>query len=132
MAKKVTAQPDDPKPGEPNIKRRELTKSLPVKLTDDEKLSYGRQVGKTSQALGEARERKKEYVAQLTAEVEKHRVELERLGTLLANGYEYRDVECIMRIDLDDRMVFVTRMDTGEIIEDRRARPDELQGELPL
>lgn len=109
---------------------KEIKKSLPVRLTDAERLAHASEMGKESQLHAEARERKKEVVAQLTAEVEAHRTAVERLGTLLANGYEYRQVLCSKNIDLRAGKVVITRMDTGEVVEDRPLFPDEEQGEL--
>lgn len=56
----------------------------------------------------------------------------ERLGTLLANGYEFRDVECIETTDFATGMVTIERVDNGEMVQRRPARPEELQPELEL
>jgi hypothetical protein len=111
---------------------KRIKRQLPVKLTDDEKLQLASEMGKESQQHAEARERKKEVVAQLTAEVEMHRNQVERIGNLIANGYEYRTVNCEQEIDLVMARVKIIRLDTGEVIEDRNARPEELQAEMPF
>lgn len=108
------------------------TRQLRVVLTDEERLKLAQDIGRASQSHAQAREQAKEVAAKAKAEVERTRMEVEEIGALLANGYEYRDVEVAIAVDLDGRRVIVTRTDTGEVIEDRRARPDELQGELAL
>lgn len=115
-----------------NIEKRDLTRQLPCILTDEEKLNLGQEVGKESQELQEATDRKKEVTAQLTAEVESHRAAVQRLGSLLSNGFEYRPVKCEMRIDRKKDLVVTTRTDTGEVIERRPLRPSEMQNSLDL
>jgi len=114
------------------IQPKTVVRQVRVILTDQEKLTIGSDIGRALQAHASAREQAKEVAAQAKAEAERHRLEVERLGGLLANGYEYQDVECRVEVDVDDRRLTVTRLDTGEVIEDRRARPEELQGELAL
>lgn len=108
------------------------TRQLRVMLTDEERLKLSQDIGRASQNHSQAREQAKEVSAAAKAEVERFRLQVEEIGSVLANGYEYRDVEVVVAIDLDERRVRATRTDTGEVIEDRRARPDELQGSLPI
>ena len=49
---------------------KRVKRHLPCKLTDDERLTLAAEMGKESQQHAESRERKKEVVAQITAEVE--------------------------------------------------------------
>lgn len=114
------------------IQPKTVVRQVRVLLTESEKLALGNDIGRATQSLASAREQAKEVAAQAKAEVERHRLEVERIGGLLANGYEYRDVECRVEVDAEDRRLTVTRLDTGEVIEDRRARPEELQGELAI
>lgn len=111
---------------------RTLTRSCKVLLRDSEILESAGKIGRQTQLLAEARERKKEVTAQLNADVEVHRTEVDRLGTLLANGYEYRPVECVESRDFESATIRITRTDTGEIVEDRPMTPAERQRELPL
>lgn len=112
--------------------RKTAVQSLRTTLTDDDRLRLSSDIGRASQDHAAARERAKEVTAQAKANVERHRNELERIGTILANGYEWRDVRVEVIVDLDLRMVTTTRTDTGEVIEQRPARMDELQGELDI
>lgn len=114
----------------PTIK--EIRRSLPVQLTSDERLKIGSDLGKETQELLRAEGRKKEVGAQLTADVELHKASVARLGTLLANGYEYREVKCKLTIDRERDLATIVRDDTGEVVERRPLTPSEMQGELEL
>lgn len=115
-----------------NVESRDVRKTLRVMLTDSEKLKYGEEMGRETQRHVDARERKKAIVAEATEVVERHRTNVERIGSILANGYEYRDVECEVQIDRDNGRTKVVRWDTGEVIEDRPINAEERQFPLPL
>lgn len=53
-----------------------------------------------------------------------------RLGIEISTRSEFRNVECVEERDWDDKTVSLVRKDTGEVVESRKMRPDELQGEL--
>ena len=114
------------------METKTVTRSAKVPFTDMEKLEMAGKIGRETQLLAEARERKKEVTSQLTADVEAHRTEVDRIGTMLANGYEYRPVECAETRDFTAARIRVTRMDTGEILEDRPMTAAERQRELAL
>lgn len=109
-----------------------VTRLLRTTLTVDEMVKMSQDIGRASQEHAQARERAKEVTAHAKAEVERHRNEVERIGNILANGYEYRDVKVEVTIDFLNKTVTSTRTDTGEIIEVRPAQGDELQGSLNL
>lgn len=113
-------------------KIRKVTKSCPVQLTVGERLATGDEMARSTQELQRATDRKKEVGSQLAADVEAARANVVRLGQLLSNGYEYRDVECVETIDFAAGMVTVTRCDNDEVATRRPARPEELQPELAL
>lgn len=119
---------------EPSAKtiRRETNKTLQVKLTDEDKLKLGDQMARALSMFNDAEERRKAMTAQLKAESEQHRAEAARLGVVLSNGYEYRDIRCEVERDMEKGRMKVTRLDTGEVIEDRALRGDERQGELAV
>lgn len=101
-------------------------------LTKDELLERGEAVGRESTALADAQERKKDVTKQLSADVERHRVELARLGQELANGYVYRTIDCVEAFDYAAGKVTITRLDTGEVVEVRPIKEEERQSELSL
>lgn len=111
---------------------KKVKKMLPVRLTNDELLKAGQDMANENRAHQAALDRKKEVVAQVTAEIEEHRTRVQTLGNLIANGYEYRQVECHVLVDRDRGWVTITRVDTGEVVADRAMRDDEAQGELDV
>lgn len=114
------------------IERSVVSRFVAVDLTDDEKIENARLLGSKTQDLAQAKEKKKEVTKALGAEVEQHQTEVSRLGSIAANGYEYRDVDCEKAINETKGTVTVTRSDTGEIIENRPLRSDERQVEMNL
>lgn len=114
------------------IKQKFEIRQLRCNLTDAERVQASHEIGRAMQSHKQAVEQAKEVAAKAKAEVERTRLEAEDLGVLLANGYEYRDIEVLIAVDIDERQVIVTRTDSGEVIEKRRATGPELQGELNL
>lgn len=115
-----------------DVKTRDLTMQLPVVLTGDEKIEIGQALAREAQDLEDAIARKKEVGAQMTADVEAHRAQVNRKSQLLNNGYEIRDVKCVETCDFATGIATVVRKDTGEVARRREMREDELQRELPL
>lgn len=115
-----------------DVKTRDLTMSLPVKLTDAEKLQIGAEMAHEQQNLGMAEQRKKEVTAQLGATIESHRAQVSKFSHLLNSGEEYRDVVCIETLNYSTRMATVHRKDTGEQVRQRVMREEDFQRELPL
>jgi hypothetical protein len=114
------------------VKQKFEIRQLRCNLTDAERVQASHEIGRAMQSHKQAVEQAKEVAAKAKAEVERTRLEAEDLGVLLANGYEYRDIEVLVAVDIDERQVVVTRTDSGEVIEKRRATGPELQGELDL
>lgn len=85
---------------------------------------------KISQNLQEIN-RKKEALAAVNRQMKGDISLLQQETSLLADksnaGYEMRNVECSLKSDWKKKTITVTRKDTGEIVEDRPMRADELQ-----
>jgi hypothetical protein len=114
----------------PNIEKKDVTLNLPVILTDEERISLGADMARANQERSRAEARKKEANAQFKAEIEKHLAEVSRLGALIPNGYEYRDVPCELMLDFDRGRAMTFRKDTGVKVHERDIHPDELQARI--
>ena len=114
------------------IDRVETSRNLRVELTQDELLEAATRLARAQQEISEAEDRKKEINEQIKAEIAAATAEAQREGSKIRNGYEYRDVACMKRLDYAVNSVTITREDTGEVIEDRAMRPDERQAGLDL
>lgn len=67
---------------------------------------------------------------QHNAQVKEIEGDLHAVAIEVREKSEFRQVECVTRIDLEAKVVEVIREDTGEIIKSRAATKDELQGKL--
>lgn len=102
------------------------TNSLPVNLTQSELLEYSKALAKHTQDLRDKENRKKEVVKMIDAEITGHKAHIDALSPKIANGYEYRDVECGWEYDKEGfKRLF--RNDTGEIVLKERIKDEERQ-----
>ncbi|MBW7995330.1 MAG: hypothetical protein FVQ81_01915 [Candidatus Glassbacteria bacterium] len=51
-------------------------------------------------------------------------------ASIIRNGYETKELECEITLDYDKGMVFITRRDTGEVVENRSMTAEEQQMKL--
>lgn len=114
------------------ITRREVVKTLPVKLTTKELLAAGRE-------QADAQEEKRDTEGQMKAAADEYKGKIKaitgkivRLANLVRAGYEHREVKCEQVYDYETGRVQIMRMDTAEIVEDRPLRQDEQQMQLPM
>ena len=111
---------------------RKVTKALPVYLTDEQVLQYGRDVARAhadrERISGEFDSVKADYKGKIS---EQDAI-IGKLSPRIHSGIETRDVECVEVKNWTKLTVSVTRQDTGEVIESRPMREDEKQAELTL
>lgn len=106
---------------------------LEVKFTDAEKLEMGRDVARLNQEKRRLDQKLTEIKKQLTGEISGKETEIDRLMDLLSNGYEYRQVECRIELDVPSQgKASIIRMDTNEVVRVRRMTDEEMQIPLPL
>lgn len=108
----------------------QVKKSLHVKLTQEEFNDHAIELAKLmserdriESSLASMRSSFKASIDETTAKIAKER-------QLVQEGREWRDVHCTVVYDYDERRVITTRTDTGEVIEDRAMRLDEMQMEM--
>lgn len=103
------------------------TNSLPVNLTQSELLEYSKALAKHTQDLRDKENRKKEVVKMIDAEITGHKAHIDALSLKIANGYEYRDVECGWEYDKERNIKILYRNDTGEIVKKENLLSQDLQ-----
>jgi hypothetical protein len=92
------------------------TRSLPVKLTDDELLIRGSELSASVQKLADLERDKKAVDAQLKKDIDEADSESQRLAKIARNKEEYREVE-VMDIKNMERLTMDTvRLDTRQVI----------------
>lgn len=105
---------------------------MAVTLTREELLSLSKQLANATQELRNSDNRKKETVKMLDSEIAKWKAQQDLLASKIANGYEYRNVECTWMYDLNTEIKTLSRDDTGEVVRTEKITMKERQKSLPL
>jgi len=116
----------------PEETRRKTERLLKVLLTPDEERYFGKEIARARQELAAVNDELDEVKSQFKSKIESCEKEQNRFMVLLNNGYEYRQVECEVVNDYKAGTVRVTRMDTGELVEERAMNDIDRQRELPM
>jgi len=104
--------------------------TLPVRLTDDEKLQRAKRVAVLERDGTVLEEQRKEQNTAMKAKIEKVRGELGDLCHQLRTGEELREVEVRFVKDIKRKVEETVRADTGEVVETRKLGPRELQSDM--
>jgi phosphopantetheinyl transferase (holo-ACP synthase) len=113
------------------MRTEKVTEYLQYHFTDEELLEIARE---TSRTLSEKRileDKKAELAKTLAGEIAVKQATIDRLGSQISSGYEWRNIECILRYDSPrPGLVELVRTDTGEVSKTRRMSDGELQMRL--
>ena len=101
-------------------------------LTNEEKLSYGLEMATEQQRVVECEGRKQSFNSSIKAEIETHEARAHEIGNKLTSGKEYRDVECKIERNWEEKTRHWIRLDTGEIAKEDIIPEHELQEEMEL
>lgn len=104
--------------------------SLPVRLTDEERLSKADELANVTQETERAIENKKITNAQLTGEVRVLEATRNNIANIVASGQEYRKVPVETKVDWNSGKLRKTRLDTGEVYFERNLTEHEKQLEI--
>ena len=107
-----------------------VVKSLNVELTEEEFKGHAVELAKLMSERDRIENRMTSMRSQLKAEIDEVVAKINRERTLVQTGREWRDVSCAVTYDYDAKRVTTAAADTGEIIEDRAMRLDEMQVEM--
>jgi hypothetical protein len=111
-------------------KIRKIEKRLKYHFTKEERDALAGELSQVVQECEEKEAAKKGVMAQLNAELEQSKTTMRVVAGKHRDGFEYRPIPCEERRDFALKIVTIERLDTGEMIEERKMRPEELQGEL--
>ncbi len=109
----------------PEIKR--YTAPLMCTLNREEIHDLGKQLAaKVQECLLEEADQAltKKAMKQKLDEMEAER---NRLSSLVDDGVEKREVECVVQADFGTMKALTIRLDTGEVIHERELKPEEMQ-----
>lgn len=107
-----------------------ISKTLPIPLTDEEKIVYGQNNAHAVEALAELEAAQKAAAETHKRKITLAKTEIAKLSHIVASGIEWRDIDCEVLMNFERGEVTTTRCDTGAVIEVRRMTMDEQQMEL--
>ena len=114
------------------MRPQKVTKHLKYEFSEDEIKDMSYELARETRELRALNESKKEVMADFTGKIKAKEGSIDRTSEHIANGYEYRMVQC--EVEYDDPepgMKSFTRVDTGEVWEEPMTDLEK-QGELPL
>lgn len=104
--------------------------TLPVKLTDEERMARADALANSLNGIGEAKARKKRIVKDLDRDIAMVEEEANELRDAVATGREYREVIVHRVMDWEKATVTEHRTDTGEVLRSRGMTDEEKQMNL--
>jgi hypothetical protein len=115
---------------EPNVERRNVVKTIKVKMNQLEIAEKGKLAAKLNQEIGEIEGEFAEVKDEYKNRIGEKEIALRKVLTLIGAGVEERTVECEMIKDYDAG--FVRYMWEGLIVEEHPLKDDDRQQSLPL
>lgn len=103
------------------------TRRLPVELTNAEKLLRGEQLARLHAEADDVEATRKAQQTSAKGKLEALEAQARDLANVIRTGREYRDIEVRERRNDTALAMELYRLDTGEVVETRPLRPDELQ-----
>jgi hypothetical protein len=104
--------------------------TLPVKLTNEERMQCADALANAIQSAADAKAKKRSIVKNLDREIAEIEQEGVELRDAVATGREYREVIVHRVFDFEKAIVTETRTDTGEVLRSRAMTDDERQQKL--
>ncbi len=112
---------------EKSYREKVADESLPVKLTNDERLSKADDLAEKVHEVERLKSAKKSAMAQYNSEIQLSEAQRSLLSNTVASGVEYRDIPVTSRIDWNTGKYTKTRQDTGEVFFERPLSQEETQ-----
>lgn len=115
-------------------KQTEIIKqNLKVDFSHDEIHEFGNQLANITNEVKELTNAKKSAMSDFKAKIDGKTADAESLSTKIANGYEYRNVECEVRFNKPNTgRKQIVRKDTGEMVSEESMTAEELQLEMEI
>ena len=114
-----------------NTKDKEVIRTLPCQLSDDELTEYSAKLAKATVKHGEITQEKKDTMVDFNSRLKHYQTQINYTASLVDNQTEEREVMVTVTIDYDNKRYMERRSDTHEITIDRDLRDDEMQPDLP-
>lgn len=95
-------------------------------LSDAEKLTYSKDLGEQITLKTRSEEALKSFSTQKNAEITGHEAKINLLADKINTGREYREVECEIKFDWEEKTKSWVRKDTGEVAKVENMTEDEI------
>lgn len=105
-------------------------RALPVKLSEQDVKERADELASVTIAIGELALRKKVFTTEVKGEDDRLKKRQADLSSAVHSHIETRLIKCDWRKDLDRKMAYLYRTDTGEVVQQRELTMSEMQGEL--
>ena len=113
-----------------HIEKKECTEYLSCVLSEKELIEKGKELAAANEELAQAENRKKDLMADITAQIKKHEANIGALSRIVSQGKEYRNVACEWEINYTKGTKVQTRLDTYEVIKNNLLEQCERQEKL--
>ena len=108
------------------------TRLLECILTDQEKLSYGKQLVESVVAKSHAEDELKSFQTQQKAVIAQHDAKIALFSDKINTGREYRGIVCNVEFDFQAGVARSVRPDTSEVVNERKITDEERQEHMKL
>jgi uncharacterized protein YktB (UPF0637 family) len=115
-----------------NVKKNEIKKTRTVGkyvFTQDELNQLGHELARSNRERTGAEDEKKSVMSDFKARIDGLDARINRLSNNISNGFEYKDMECTLELDLEAKKRIFRRIDTNEIIREEEMHPEDWQTE---
>ena len=104
-----------------------VQRNVPVPLTRDDKITYGKQLADLWQNYHDIEGEKKTANAEFKERLDELEGRIAYMARVLANGEEWRAVDCTWQYDFASNAKMLVRMDTGAVIDTQAISAEERQ-----
>lgn len=116
--------------GAEHIEIRKCTEYLSCILSEKELVGKARELAKANEDLESAEDKKKDLMADITAQIKRHEANIGVLSRIVSQGKEYRDVPCEWTFNYTKGRKSLMRLDTLDII--KSLEIDQKDRQAPL
>jgi hypothetical protein len=99
-------------------------------LSEDEKSEIAQRMAAAIATLKKTEDELQAVKSEFKSKIDLAKAQINGDAVLLNNGYEFRNVKCLIKYDVENRMVRFYRADTGDFAKERAMYSDEYQMQI--
>lgn len=117
---------------EDKIELKDCTEYLVCVLTDRELIDKAKELSKANEDLADVESRKKDIMADFTAQQKKHEANISVLSRVVSSGKEYREIKCQWEYNYTKMLKTLIRLDTMDTVKSAMLNQSDCQGKIAL